>query len=546
MIIGIDFGTCFSSVSVMSGMVANTSFLRDSTGRGMPTAFIYDPATGREVMGEAAEAPEYYPRSRDIVRYIKRTVREDPSRLEAEVSSGGRSFTYSYIIERYLAFLIDEIRRGAQQSGSVENTEVEAVTVTVPVGISHGQMMAFEYNQLIRDVVKRVTGLPDGRIYILQEPVAAALSYLYSNGAASEVDEPATVLVFDLGGGTLDVTVVEYDPDGMDFRIWAKEGDLSLGGNDWDAVLADLVRSRTGIGAFSDPAEEARFERAVIDLKVNLSRVDEDAIFFKYGGRSKTAVITREELEEAASGLTHRAGVLALKTVHSAGLAMRREDGEEIDDDAYFESDEAGESLRMAMSDIDKVVMVGGGSNLPSVRKALMDFLRVPEDMIVQHNPSKAIAMGAGIYAKLRVDAGDGDSAGVSDIVSHSYGVIACVDGVEHVHVLVYRGDPFDGDGRAGGMAGPFTPHGDDYDFVTVRVVETDLERFQCSEDLAPLQADMVNMLSVRVDVPPEYRGRARSLMLAMALSTDVNGLLEITVFDMTSHQRLAFGTNRM
>ena len=151
MIIGIDFGTCYSSSAIMSGLIPVTTFLRDTTGMGIPSTFMYSEENG-EMYGEACETGYAYKHSADIVRYMKRTVREDPANLERTITSGGKEFTLSEIIEKYLTFLIGEIKSAAVRSGEYSNTDIEAVTITAPVGIASGQMMASEYNKLLQEV----------------------------------------------------------------------------------------------------------------------------------------------------------------------------------------------------------------------------------------------------------------------------------------------------------------------------------------------------------------------------------------------------------
>ncbi len=552
MIIGIDFGTCFSSVSVMSGMVPDNSFLRDETGMGMPTVFLFDAEKGAEVFGNDCESPEYYRRSGDIVRYVKRTIREDESVLGSRVVSGGRSFTYSDIIEHYIGFLIREVRRGAEASGSVANTEVEAVAVTVPVAIAGGKMMAVSYNRVVHDAVQNVTGLPDDRIFILEEPVAAALSYIYTNGAASAPAGPQTVMVFDLGGGTLDVSVVRYDPATRNSTILAKEGDLELGGNDWDAVLANLVRDQAGVVSFPDPEERAKFERRVTALKINLSRMDEDGISFRCGGKSRSAFIERAEFEAEADALVRRALGVTAEALYRAWRAIEMGDGEVPLRRSAFDIGPGGpcrevrELVRKGIAHVDRVVLVGGGSNVPAVRRALVEVLGIPDSMVVSHNPSKAISMGAGIYAKLMAD-NDGDGPSVTNIISHSYGVNTTRNkGTEEVMcVMIPRGTPFPADGRLSASRN-FWPNEDDQTSVAFKVLESDTEPEECDHlRNAPMDGEMINHFVIHVDLPEDYHGKATSCKVETTLSITSDGLMEITVRQAETGTILGYASNQ-
>lgn len=188
MIVGIDFGTCYSTVAIMTGMLPDATYVRDSTGMGMPTLFMYSRQSGKELFGEQCETAEAWAHSDDVIRHIKRKIRENPANLETTVSSGGRQFTYKHIIGEYLRFLIDEAKKGAEFSGNFIDTDIEEITITVPVGISVGQMMASEYNSFIKKTVMEVLNLPEENVHVLQEPVGAAISYLYNKGAQSDFD----------------------------------------------------------------------------------------------------------------------------------------------------------------------------------------------------------------------------------------------------------------------------------------------------------------------------------------------------------------------
>ena len=86
MIIGIDFGTCYSSAAIMNGLIPVTTFIKDSTGMGLPSLFMYSKEKDREMYGEECETGDAFRHSADIIRYMKRTVREDPANLERTVS----------------------------------------------------------------------------------------------------------------------------------------------------------------------------------------------------------------------------------------------------------------------------------------------------------------------------------------------------------------------------------------------------------------------------------------------------------------------------
>lgn len=520
MIIGIDFGTCFSSSAIMNGLIPVTTFLKDSTGMGIPSTFMFSEENG-EMYGEACETGYAYKHSADIIRYMKRTVREDPANLERTVTSGGREFTLSEVIEKYLTYLIGEIKSAAVKSGEYSNTDIEAVTITAPVGIASGQMMASEYNKLLQDVVMRITGLPKDRVRVLQEPVAAAISYLYSEDIRSHYDDIQKIAVFDLGGGTLDVSIVEHDPKTMEYRILAKEGDLQLGGNDWDAALRTRILEKTGLRWSGTDEETGRFVKIVTKTKVELTDSDESLVVFTMNGQDHFTRITREEFEDCTSDLLERAMDVLEKAL-------------EFDTESYP----------------DRIVLVGGSSNMPQIARGVLERTGYdPEDVMV-YEPSKAISKGAAVFAKLNFSV-DGSAKGprVLDMAALTYGFESRYGGTRDcIFNLIYKGDKFDGTGKISRKSDTdFIPLRDDQTVVTFNVYE--------SESLADSGFDgdwfdfgngeTANGLRVTVQVPPEYLGRARGFRMWTTMTLDANGILDITITD-ASGKKLAYGSTAL
>ena len=103
MIIGIDFGTCFSSAAIMNGFIPVTSYIKDTTGVGIPSLFMYSQEQGKELFGEDCVTGEAFRHEADIVRNMKRTVREDPENISMKISSGGKDYILSDVIKMYLS-----------------------------------------------------------------------------------------------------------------------------------------------------------------------------------------------------------------------------------------------------------------------------------------------------------------------------------------------------------------------------------------------------------------------------------------------------------
>lgn len=503
MIIGIDFGTCFSCVAFMNGAIPVTDYIKDPNKTGIPTIFMYSRSLNKELYGYECLSAEAAMNSADVIRNMKRTIRENPNNLNATVMSGGKSYTIKDIVRKYLMYLVAQAKSAAIQSGEFSNTNIEGVTITAPVGIAEGQMTATDYNKLLVDTITEITGLSKNKVSVLQEPVSAAISYLYSENIKKKYSNKQTILVFDLGGGTLDVTIVEHNPTTMEYVIKAKEGDLKLGGNNWDEALSNAVLNRVGIaGSFSAAEEKSRFQNSIIRLKHDLTDNEESTIVFKYNGSTKFADFTRAEFERTTRNLLDRAVVVTKKAISS---------------------------FSGGLSGIDKIILVGGSSNMPQIRKRMLsEFSSLGAANIITHDPSKAIAKGAAIYSKMIV---------VKDIATHTYGFNCrrSSDKKDMIYNLLFKGTPFGSDGKIVVKS--------DTDFVAVEdsqtvvewvVYESDGKR-GVGEDANWMEYgsnENKNGMRVTVHIPPEYLGKARSYSHWVTFSLDVNGILEIIITD--------------
>ncbi len=515
MIVGIDFGTCFSSAAIMSGLIPVTNYASD-TNEGIPSLFMFSKETGKELYGIDCTKREAVENEDDVVRYMKRLVRADPDSLGTTIVSGGQEYTVAQVIEKFLTYLVAKVRKGAMDSGEFQDDRIEALAVTAPVGIAKGQMMASDYNKLLQEMMGRITGLDADRISVVLEPVAAAISYLYSADIRKHYDGKQTVLVFDLGGGTLDVTVVEHDPAAMTYEIKAKEGDLELGGNDWDACLAKLVMEKAGKDSFSSKLDEASFRREVTKLKENLTMSDKAGMMFDDGDEDYVVKVTREEFDGCTEELLERAVEVVRRTLDSCD------------------------------SDVDRIVLVGGGSNMPQIRERLAEeFCPLRREGFVEvFEPSKAIAKGAAVYAKLAASAnGSQEGPKVLDIATLSYGFESRKDGVEDmIYNMIYKGASFGETGRISVRSeSSFIALKDDQTRVSFRVYES-----EAPEGEGPWMpfgnGETYNGLEVTVQVPPEYLGKATSFAMWPEMALDSNGIVDITVRDRAGN-KLAYGT---
>lgn len=241
---------------------------------------------------------------------------------------------------------------------------------------------------------------------ILNEPTAAAIVYGYQEGLLDrsgqvQGDRPVRVLVYDLGGGTFDVTVVEMS--GNSFKALATDGDVRLGGKDWDEKLVEIAalrcQSQHGADPRTDPSSLQELWHAAEMAKKMLTERYKATLYVNHQGKRLKVDVTREEFEEATAPLLLRTRTTAEIVVMQAGLAW---------------------------SDIDKVLLVGGSTRMPAVERMLADLAQRSVDRSV--SADEAVAHGAALYADLLMQK-QGQGAGhtefsLTNINSHSLGLV--------------------------------------------------------------------------------------------------------------------------
>ncbi len=237
---------------------------------------------------------------------------------------------------------------------------------------------------------------------IINEPTAAAIAYGYrqdSRGVAASSAGPVNVLVYDLGGGTFDVTVLHIE--GSDFRALATDGDAALGGQDWDHRLmdhvADHVRRQIDADPRDDPNARGRLWRECEDAKRTLSTRNKTHIPCDFAGRTMSLEVTRVQFEDMTRDLLERTAFTTRETLEASGLTW---------------------------DELDRVLLVGGSTRMPAVQQTLRELSgKEPETSI---SPDEAVAFGAALRAGFLLDA-DNLTVGryrITDVNSHSLGVV--------------------------------------------------------------------------------------------------------------------------
>jgi molecular chaperone DnaK len=237
---------------------------------------------------------------------------------------------------------------------------------------------------------------------IINEPTAAAVAFGYQHGFFQTHEASHSrqrVLVYDLGGGTFDVTVMEIA--GNNFVTLATDGDMRLGGRDWDQRLVDYVAEEFIRKHGHDPREEAnvlgRLWRECEKAKRALSSQAETVVKCDYQGQTISVPLTRDAFESMTQDLLDRTAFTTRQTLQAAGMDWQ---------------------------DVDRVLLVGGSTRMPAVVRSLATMSGMTPDRSV--SPDEAVAHGAALHAGLLLarHRGQAPSFSIRNVNSHSLGVV--------------------------------------------------------------------------------------------------------------------------
>ena len=370
-IIGIDLGTTNSCVAVMEGgqptVIANTEGARTT-----PSVVAFT-KTGERLVGEPAKRQAVTNAARTISS-IKREMGTD---YKVDIDDK------KYSPQEISAMILQKLKADAE--GYLGEKVTEAV-ITVPAYFNDAQ------RQATKDAGK-IAGLKVERI--VNEPTAAALAY-----GLDKQDKDEKILVFDLGGGTFDVSILELG-DGV-FQVLSTNGDTHLGGDDFDNKIIDWLvegfKSEHGIDLSADKMAMQRLKDAAEKAKKDLSGVTSAQISLPFitagaeGPLHLETTLTRAKFNELTQDLVERTKIPVRNALADAGLTN---------------------------ADIDEVILVGGSTRIPAVKEAVQaETGHVPNESV---NPDEAVALGAAIQGG--VITGDVKDVVLLDVTPLSLGI---------------------------------------------------------------------------------------------------------------------------
>ena len=459
--VGIDLGTTNSIVATITGgepeVIANAEGVRTTPS---VVAFARD---GEVLVGEVAK--------RQAITNPERTIRSVKRHVGTDWTLGidGTDYTAQEISAR----ILQKLKRDAE--GFLGEDVTQAV-ITVPAYFDDAQRTATKE-------AGAIAGLEVLRI--INEPTSAALAY----GIASGDDSDQTILVFDLGGGTFDVSVLSMG-DGV-FEVLSTHGDTHLGGDDWDQAIIDWIvksfKDTEGVDLSGDAMVMQRLKEAAEAAKIELSQVQTTRINLPFitatdaGPKHLDLELTRSKFEDLTADL-----VAKLKDPFEQALA-----------DAKVEK-----------GDLDHVILVGGSTRMPAISE-LVESLS-GEEPHKGVNPDEVVAMGAAVQAG--VLRGDVNDVILLDVTPLSLG-IETMGGV--MTTLIERNTTIPTK-----RSELFSTAEDNQPSVDVHVLQGEREMAQHNKTLGKFQL---------VDLPPAPRGMPQ---IEVSFDIDANGIVHVSATD--------------
>ncbi|MFL6525402.1 MAG: molecular chaperone DnaK [Nitrososphaera sp.] len=470
-IIGIDLGTSNSAASAMIGGKPTIIQAAEGTsvgGKAFPSvvAFTKD---GQLIVGEPAR--------RQMISNPEGTVIAAKRKMGTDFKF--RVYGKEYTPQQISSFILQKIKRDSE---AFLGETVDKAVITVPAYFNDNQ------RQATKDAGE-IAGLQVVRI--INEPTAASLAY-----GLDKANKDLKIMVFDLGGGTLDVTIMEMG--GGVFQVRSTSGDTQLGGTDMDNALVEYIvqefRKQSGLDVKSDKAAMMRIREAAEKAKIELSNVVTTEVnlpFLAYdqssGPKNLILQLTRAKLEELLRPIIERCRQPMTQALQDA---------------------------KMTPADVDKIILIGGPTRMPMVRQFVESIMgKEPERGI---DPMEAVAMGAAVQGA--VIAGDvSTDILLVDVTPLTLGV-EVLGGIKEP--LIERNTTIPTK-----KSKVFTTAADYQTAVTIHIVQGE----------RPMAADGVSLGMFNLSgIPPAPRGVPQ---IEVAFDIDANGILNVTAKDLATQK---------
>jgi molecular chaperone DnaK len=487
MVVGIDLGTTYCAVAALDDRGQPVT-LPNRDGDMLTPSAVLLLDDGSAVVGQAAldvaqEQPDR------VATLIKRRMGFD-SYGRPIAGREYRPETLSAIILRKLV-----------QDAELRLGPIPQAVITVPAYFDDTRRKATHD-------AGRIAGLDV--LDILDEPTAAALAYSFQRGNAipsphaTLTDRPQTILVYDLGGGTFDVTVVKLLP--KRFQVLAIEGDVRLGGKDWDDRIVNHVahafQSQFGSDPRGDPQSLAVLQAAAERAKRTLSKLDQTSVTVNHAGHKLAVNLTRKEFEAMTRDLLVRTRLTSQQVLRQAGLDWEQ---------------------------VDRVLLVGGSTHMPMAGAMLRELSGKPPDNSLA--VSEVVARGAAIHAGIlgaRHGSGvsvanAGAASALADVVeinvnAHSLGIEVRKDADRANDVIIAKNTQL-----PSASSRVYYTLTDNQQRVRVRVLQGEAAQ---ADACIPVGECWIE------DLPP---GLPKGSPVQVRCAVAANGLIDVMALDMTS-----------
>ena len=470
--VGIDLGTTFSAIGHLNKHGVPEILHSAEGDRITPSVILFD---GDEVVvgNYARQSAVVYPEQ--VVEFIKRHMGEE-----------GYTFAYrgiEYSPEDLSGFVLAKLKHDAELRLGYR---IDQAVITVPAHFGEAERQA-----TLR--AGEAAGLEV--LKLLNEPTAAAYAYGLQN-----VGENQVALVFDLGGGTFDVTVIRID--GRDIHVLGTTGDHQLGGKDWDDVLirhvAARFEERHGIDPLSDLAAYHDLRQKCVSAKISLTRRPVIRLFYDYKGKVLREEISREIFEDLTAGLLRRCESLLLDLLDEIGVST---------------------------TEVDTVILAGGSTRMPMVREMLDGIFHMAPATDI--NPDECIALGAALSAAIESAEAKGLEPEVDlrthDVTSHSLGMVVYREEALFNSKIIRRNSRI-----------PNERTRDEY--VTTHDGQTTMDLWLVQgENDSPIECNVLGHFEF-YGIPPRPQGEST---LAVTFRYNPNGIVEVEAMDLKSGQTL-------
>jgi molecular chaperone DnaK len=479
-VVGIDLGTTYSAIAYLNEH-GKPEIIPNREGEHItPSVVLFDgemPIVGTMAKNSVGQNPY------NVVQFVKRLMGDSSWKFLSEEG-------VEYTPEEISAIVLKRLKEDAEV---MLGEEVRDAVITVPAYFNDAQRTA------TRDA-GRIAGL--NVLHIINEPTAAALAY-----GITKLQQPQTILVYDLGGGTFDVTIMRVSQSSID--VLATGGDKNLGGFDWDNVVMEFLNAefqkQGGADLRDDPVTEQILREKAEIAKKTLSRNEKTNVYLSHEGTSLSITLTLEKFNMLTEGLLGRTRSLMEMVLEDAQLT--------------------------SWDQVDKTLLVGGSTRMKAVA-ALVEQVTGKKPSIELH-PDEVVALGAALRgAMVAVEKGIAPAVSirglplvkVSDVTSHSLGTIS-VDSDHHnrrVNSIIVKKDT------------PLPCRKSDI-FQTVADGQTSL-RVEVTEGDSVDPDDVTILGESTVRLPSPY---PKGAPVEIFFAYDMDQIVHVTVIDKTTNKIL-------